>query len=99
MRNHITPFAALLVGLLITLQSAAAKTIHVSPVGNDAWTGQSDQPNVDLTDGPVATLARARDIIRRWNMIEITSIENQEAAENYRHINDQTRVTHDNHLG
>ncbi len=66
MRNHITPFAALLVGLLIAGQSATAKTIHVSPAGDDAWFGQNDQPNTDLTDGPVATLTRARDIIRQW---------------------------------
>ena len=68
MRIHITRFAVLLVGLLITLQSAAAKTVHVSPVGNDDWSGQYAQPNVDLTEGPVATLTRARDIIRQWKL-------------------------------
>ena len=66
MRNHIVPFAALLVSLIFGGQSAAAKTIYVSPAGNDAWTGRPGQPNADLTDGPVATLTRARDIIRQW---------------------------------
>ena len=64
MKNPITTFAVLLAGLLITWQSASAKDIHVSPAGNDVWTGQSSQPNADRTDGPVATLTRARDIIR-----------------------------------
>ena len=66
MRNYTTPLIVLLFGLLVAQQSATAKTIHVSPAGNDAWTGQSKQPNADRTDGPVATLNRARDIIRQW---------------------------------
>ena len=66
MRNQITSFALPLLGLLIISQSVAAKTIHVSPAGNDAWSGRYNQPNADKTDGPVATLARARDMIRHW---------------------------------
>ena len=58
--------AVLLIGLCITWQSAIAKTIHVSPDGNDAWTGKLDHPNADRSEGPVATLTRARDIIRGW---------------------------------
>ncbi len=56
----------MLIGSLITGQFAIAKTIHVSPSGNDAWSGKYNQPNTDRTDGPVATLTRARDIIRQW---------------------------------
>ena len=66
MKTPVTSFVVLLVGLLVTWQSASAKTIHVSPAGNDAWTGQYNQPNADQTDGPVTTLTRARDIIRQW---------------------------------
>ncbi len=36
----------------------------VSPSGNDAWSGKLAEPNRAGTDGPLATLARARDAIR-----------------------------------
>lgn len=38
--------------------------IHVSPGGDDAWTGRLAAPNADRTDGPVASLERARDLLR-----------------------------------
>ena len=38
--------------------------LFVSPSGNDAWSGRAAEPNADKTDGPVATLARARDLLR-----------------------------------
>ena len=37
---------------------------HVSPSGNNAWSGTLAEPNASRTDGPVATLERARDAIR-----------------------------------
>jgi hypothetical protein len=37
-------------------------TIHVSPDGNDAWSGSQARPSG--ADGPVATLERARDLAR-----------------------------------
>jgi hypothetical protein len=37
---------------------------YVAPDGNDAWTGQLPAPNAERTDGPFATLAKARDTIR-----------------------------------
>ena len=51
--GRITTLALLVVGLLITAQAATAKNIHVSPAGNDTWTGRSSQPNANLRDGPV----------------------------------------------
>lgn len=39
-------------------------TIHASPQGNDAWSGGLARPNTARTDGPVATLTRARDLVR-----------------------------------
>jgi hypothetical protein len=48
-----------------TPMRAEAGTIHISPAGNDAWSGRLAQPNSEGTDGPVATLERARDILRR----------------------------------
>jgi parallel beta-helix repeat protein len=38
--------------------------LYVSPQGDDAWSGRLPQPNSARTDGPFATLARARDAIR-----------------------------------
>jgi hypothetical protein len=40
------------------------RTIYVSPSGNDAWSGKLAAPNAGRTDGPVATPARARDLVR-----------------------------------
>jgi hypothetical protein len=36
----------------------------VSTAGDDTWSGTLPEPNADKTDGPVATLARARDAAR-----------------------------------
>src|SRR5581483_9741242 len=35
------------------------------PNGNDAWTGTRAHPNPQHTDGPLASLAGARDAVRR----------------------------------
>ena len=48
---------------LATLSTAA--DLFVSPVGRDAWSGRLAAPAADGTDGPFATLERARDEIRR----------------------------------
>jgi hypothetical protein len=40
-------------------------SLYVSPEGDDRWSGRLEQPNADRTDGPVASLAGARDAIRR----------------------------------
>ncbi len=42
-----------------------ATTFHVSPQGNDTWSGRHERPNQDRTDGPLATLTAARDAIRK----------------------------------
>jgi parallel beta-helix repeat protein len=55
-------FAATVAALLST--AALAAEWHVSPSGNDAWSGSLAEPNAGRTDGPVATLERARDAIR-----------------------------------
>ena len=38
--------------------------IFVAPNGNDAWSGSLAEPNAAKTDGPLATLERAREKIR-----------------------------------
>ncbi|MBI5095570.1 MAG: right-handed parallel beta-helix repeat-containing protein [Candidatus Hydrogenedentes bacterium] len=45
-------------------QAATAKEFFVSPQGNDAWSGALADPNPGKTDGPFATLEKARDTIR-----------------------------------
>ena len=45
-------------------QAAQNADFYVATDGNDAWTGTLDSPNADGTDGPFATLARARDAVR-----------------------------------
>jgi len=44
---------------------ARAGTVYVSPEGNDAWSGSLARPNDAKTDGPLATLAGARDAVRK----------------------------------
>ena len=39
-------------------------TFFVSKDGNDTWSGKMAEPNAEKTDGPFASLARARDAIR-----------------------------------
>jgi hypothetical protein len=59
-----------LLTLLITFAGAAAWVAQplklvVSPEGNDAWSGRLEAPNSTRTDGPLATLGHARDLVRR----------------------------------
>ena len=60
-----------LVCLLILLTPTigyAAETeadFYVSVSGSDSWSGQLAEPNAQKTDGPFATLERARDAVRQ----------------------------------
>lgn len=38
--------------------------LHVSPAGNDAWSGLPAEPNAAKADGPLATLGRAQERVR-----------------------------------
>lgn len=49
--------------LLCVVTAKAEADVYVSPAGNNAWTGQLPDPNSNGTDGPVATIERARDIV------------------------------------
>ncbi|MEJ2702190.1 MAG: right-handed parallel beta-helix repeat-containing protein [Sedimentisphaerales bacterium] len=49
----------------VWIQYAGAMTLHVSWDGNDQWSGTLARPNADGSNGPVASLAGARDAIRR----------------------------------
>ena len=59
--------AAFLGAALATVPSfagAAETRIYVAPQGNDQWSGSLMAPNVDASDGPVATLVRAQALAR-----------------------------------
>ena len=46
------------------IEAASGPAFFVSSFGNDAWSGLLAEPNADGTDGPFATLERARDAMR-----------------------------------
>jgi parallel beta-helix repeat protein len=45
-------------------ERASRVVIHVAPNGHDSWSGRLAQPNQQGTDGPLASLEKARDIAR-----------------------------------
>ena len=47
------------------LAHAAPTVLHVSPAGRDTWSGKLAAANAAKTDGPLASLAGARDAIRK----------------------------------
>ena len=46
---------------------------YVATDGNDGWSGKLESPNADKTDGPFATLARARDAVRELKKSNTTT--------------------------
>ncbi|MBI5388069.1 MAG: right-handed parallel beta-helix repeat-containing protein [Verrucomicrobia bacterium] len=58
----LSALASLVLG---NLQPALALDLHVAPDGNDAWSGQAARPNAARSDGPLASLAGARDAVRK----------------------------------
>lgn len=63
----IKMLSPILLSLMIMFNSKAevAKAdFYLSPAGSDHWSGTLAAPNADKSDGPFATLGRARDAIR-----------------------------------
>ena len=58
-----------LVLLFVWTQTARAVNLYVSPAGSDQWSGKLARPNSMRTDGPLASLAGARDAIRRLKLV------------------------------
>jgi hypothetical protein len=56
---------ATILSLSIASTTFATVTLHVAPNGNDTWSGKTADPSPDHSDGPLATLAGARDAVRR----------------------------------
>lgn len=67
MINTVTRLAAavtLATVLVAEVRAAEPIVFHVATCGNDAWSGKPAKPNNGNTDGPFATVERARDAIR-----------------------------------
>ena len=67
MKNTTCLFGTLLafVTLFVSVAQGAEKTaFYVATSGNDAWSGKLAQPNAAQSDGPFATIERARDAVR-----------------------------------
>ncbi len=62
----MSPLTLLICLLILTAGALAAPVdVFVSTSGDDAWSGTLAAPNAGNTDGPFATLARARDEVRK----------------------------------
>ncbi|MGD0093074.1 MAG: right-handed parallel beta-helix repeat-containing protein, partial [Planctomycetota bacterium] len=55
----------LLAGWPLAARGGEALELHVAPNGDDAWSGRPEQPNAARSDGPMASLAGARDALRK----------------------------------
>lgn len=65
MRSSLKPVIYILITLaLANLVLAEETTLHVAPGGNDAWSGSLPAPNAAHSDGPLASLERARKAVR-----------------------------------
>ncbi|MFH1719826.1 MAG: right-handed parallel beta-helix repeat-containing protein [Planctomycetota bacterium] len=67
MKNNRLKFRMVCCVLLssVWIQNVRAVNLYVSPNGNDRWSGRLENANAAKTDGPAASLAGARDAIRR----------------------------------
>jgi len=60
-----TVMLCFILGLSMAIESSTPSvTFYAAPDGDDSWTGKLPTPNSERTDGPFATLERARDVIR-----------------------------------
>lgn len=50
------------------MSDAISPTLYVSTAGSDRWSGLLAEPNAERTDGPLATIAQARDVVRDWKL-------------------------------
>ncbi len=61
----------------------SATLFYVATNGNDSWTGTLPAPNVGHTDGPFATIDRARVVVRGRNKTGLTQVTVQIRAGTY----------------
>jgi hypothetical protein len=55
---------AVLMQAILLVPASGTRVLYLSPEGNDRWSGQFAAPLADGTDGPLATVARARELVR-----------------------------------
>ena len=72
MLRSLLRFFALTSVALATPAEAAPAQLFVSPAGNDQWSGAHAEPNEAKSDGPFATITRARDEVRRLKRAGLT---------------------------
>ena len=60
-------------------EKVKGEALYVATNGNDAWSGKLAEPNAAKTDGPFATLGRARDEIRKMKGLTVEKKEAQQA--------------------
>jgi hypothetical protein len=61
----LTILSMAVAGCAQAAQAAAGNVFYVAPDGNDQWSGKFEKPNAGKTDGPLASLAGARDAVRK----------------------------------
>ena len=49
----------------IPQESVMTTSFHISPQGDDAWSGQLAEPNAERSDGPFRTIDRAQTAARK----------------------------------
>jgi hypothetical protein len=65
--KHSSLLRAYALASLFGLSSLAAADFYVAPSGRDTWSGRLAEANAAGTDGPFATLTRARDASRQFH--------------------------------
>lgn len=65
-RLIVTMLCAWLIICSVAVISDEKADFYVSPFGRDHWSGRLPAPNSLLTDGPFASINKARDIIRKY---------------------------------
>ena len=53
-------------------ESKTTTNLYIATNGNDTWSGKLTEPNAAGTDGPFATLRRAREAVRRLRDLPLT---------------------------
>lgn len=66
--------ALLVASMAMSATASHSPDFYVSPTGSDAWSGTLAEPVVGRTDGPFATLERARDAVRQLKRSKSTDI-------------------------
>lgn len=72
--NHRTIYSLLLMLLSLNVYSSETADFYLSPNGSDSWSGTLATVNEDKSDGPFATLERARDAVRALKKRKSTDI-------------------------